>query len=76
LGNGKDLRYFSEEDISMTVKDIKIKAKEMGIKGTKVLKADLIRTIQAKEGNSPCYKTGVVACDQSDCCWFGDCQKD
>jgi hypothetical protein len=76
LGIGKYLRYFSEEDIRMTVKDVKKKAKEMGIKSTKVLKADLIRAIQAREGNSPCYKTGVVACDQSGCCWFGDCQKD
>jgi hypothetical protein len=60
----------------MTVKEIKKRAKEMGINGTKMLKADLIRAIQIKEGNTPCYQTGVVACGQTGCCWFGDCQKD
>jgi hypothetical protein len=60
----------------MTVKEIKKIAKEMGINGAKMLKADLIRAIQGKEGNTPCYQTGVVACGQTGCCWFGDCQKD
>jgi hypothetical protein len=59
----------------MTVKEIKKKAKEMGINSGKMLKTDLIREIQGKEGNTPCYQTGVVACSQTGCCWFGDCQK-
>jgi hypothetical protein len=59
----------------MIVKEIKKIAKERGIKSAKMLKADLIRIIQIKEGNSPCYETGIVACDQTGCCWWGDCQK-
>ena len=59
----------------MTVKEIKKIAKARGINGAKMLKADLIRAIQVKEGNSPCYETGVVACAQTGCCWWGDCQK-
>jgi len=59
----------------MTVKEIKKMAKEMGIKSGKMLKTDLIREIQGKEGNTPCFQTGVVACSQTRCCWFGDCQK-
>ena len=59
----------------MTVKEIKKLAKEMGLNGSKMVKVDLIRAIQVKEGNTPCYQTGVVSCDQRGCCWFGDCQK-
>ncbi|MCX5871388.1 MAG: Rho termination factor N-terminal domain-containing protein [Deltaproteobacteria bacterium] len=59
----------------MTVKEIKKIAKERGINGARMLKADLIRAIQVKEGNSPCYETGIVACTQTRCCWWGDCQK-
>ncbi len=50
-------------------------AKEMGINGAKMLKVDLIRAIQVKEGNAPCYQTGIAACPQAGCCWWGDCQK-
>ena len=59
----------------MTVKEIKKLAKALGLNGGKMVKADLIRAIQGKEGNTPCYQTGVVACCQIGCCWFGDCQK-
>jgi hypothetical protein len=59
----------------MIVKEIKKMAKEMGINGAKMLKEDLIREIQAKEGNRPCYRTGVVECPEMACCWREDCQK-
>lgn len=59
----------------MNVKEIRARAKEMGINGAKMLKGDLIHAIQEKEGNTPCFQTGVVACPQIACCWFGDCQK-
>jgi len=50
-GNKEDLQDVSEEDIGMTVKELKKIAKERGINGAKMLKADLIRAIQVKEGN-------------------------
>ena len=59
----------------MIVKEIKIMAKTMGINGARMLKVDLIRAIQVKEGNTPCYQTGIVSCGQTRCCWFRDCQK-
>lgn len=38
-------------------------------------KAELIRTIQTNEGNSPCYKGSFSqSCGQTDCCWFEDCK--
>ncbi|MBU3983863.1 MAG: hypothetical protein KJ985_10425, partial [Proteobacteria bacterium] len=43
--------------------------------GAKMLKMDLIRAIQVKEGNTPCFQSGVTACPQTGCCWWGDCQK-
>lgn len=58
----------------MTVKDVRAKAKEMGIQlGNKMKKADMIRTIQIAEGNNPCFQTGVTSCDQVNCCWRSDC---
>jgi hypothetical protein len=54
----------------MTVKEIKIIAKKMGLKAGKMKKADLVRTIQSAEGNTPCFQTGVMAtCGQESCCW-------
>jgi hypothetical protein len=58
----------------MTVKEIKIIAKKMGIKAGKMKKVDLVRTIQSAEGNTPCFQTGVIAtCDQVNCSWRSDC---
>ncbi|MBM2838639.1 MAG: hypothetical protein HW415_1264 [Deltaproteobacteria bacterium] len=58
----------------MTMAEIREKAKGMGIKKTVgIKKADLIREIQAKEGNSPCFGTATSFCDQRDCCFREDC---
>ena len=58
----------------MTVKEIRIKAKEMGLEvGSKTKKADMIRTIKNAEGNTPCFQTGHSSCDQENCCWRSDC---
>ena len=59
----------------MIVQEIRKIAKGMGINGTKMLKKELIRAIQVKEGNIPCYQSGINDCAQSDCCWHSDCQK-
>lgn len=57
----------------MTVKEIKEIAKKMGLQVGKMRKADMIKSIQAAEGNTPCFQTGVRACGQENCCWRSDC---
>lgn len=59
----------------MVVKEIRKIAKEMGINSSKMVKKELIRAIQVKEGNVPCYQSGIEDCAQEDCCWLADCQK-
>ena len=57
----------------MKMPDVKKKAKELGISPGKMRKVELIRAIQANEGNSQCYQTGLSSCDQTGCCWRSDC---
>jgi len=58
----------------MTVKEIQGIAKKMGLKAAKMKKGDLVRSIQASEGNSPCFQIGALSsCDQEDCLWRSDC---
>jgi len=35
-------------------------------------KTDIIRRIQIKEGNNPCFATRFN-CSQLNCLWYGDC---
>ncbi|HIJ89680.1 MAG: hypothetical protein OEV89_02355 [Desulfobulbaceae bacterium] len=57
----------------MKMLDIKTKAKDLGIKPGKLKKEDLIRAIQEKEGNFPCFGSAIENCTQEDCCWREDC---
>ena len=58
----------------MTVKEIQGIANKMGLKAGKMKKADLIRMIQAAEGNTPCFQTGAASsCGQENCLWLSDC---
>jgi hypothetical protein len=57
----------------MTVKEIRVIAKKLSINPGKMKKADLIKTIQLEEGNTPCFQTAGNSCDQSGCCWMDDC---
>lgn len=59
----------------MKMDDIKKKAKEVGIKviAAKPKKLDLIREIQAKEGNFPCFGSADLYCDQETCIFREDC---
>jgi hypothetical protein len=57
--------------VAMT--DLKKKAKEMGISGSKMKKEDIILAIQKAEGNTPCFKTASSNCDQNNCLWREDC---
>jgi len=57
----------------MKMEEIRQIAKKNDIKPGKMRKVDLIRTIQTKEGNNPCFQTGINPCDQSACWWRNDC---
>lgn len=58
----------------MTMKDVRAKAKNMGVNLGKRSKADAIRLIQTTEGNQPCYCTGFSeSCGQYGCCFREDC---
>ena len=57
----------------MTAKEIKAIAKKMSINPGKMRKAELIKTIQIEENNTPCFQTAEDSCDQAGCCWRGDC---
>lgn len=58
----------------MILKDIKTKAKDLGVRNySKLAKADLIRAIQEKEGNAACFQS-IYDCWQFDCLWRPDCQ--
>jgi len=57
----------------MTIYEIRIIAHKLGITPNKKNKIELIKSIQVKEGNTPCFKTAGNFCDQTDCCWRNDC---
>lgn len=57
----------------MQMSEVKEKAEELGLQAGRMRKVDLIRAIQNKEGNSPCFQTGIEVCDQFNCCWRSDC---
>lgn len=57
----------------MKMMEVKEKAKMLGVKPGKMKKVDLILAIQSKEGNFPCFQTGLDSCNQFNCCWRSDC---
>ena len=58
----------------MKIDDVKIIAKNHEIKVGKMKKGELIRSIQAAEGNFQCFETGQKdSCGQPDCLWRPDC---
>ena len=57
----------------MLVKEIKNMAVKMGMSAGKMKKEELIRAIQKKEGNLPCFNTAENNCDQIKCLWRDDC---
>lgn len=58
----------------MKMGEVRAKAKELGVKAkANIKKDDLIRVIQAAEGNSPCFKTASGYCDQTGCCFRSLC---
>jgi hypothetical protein len=59
----------------MNLKEIKVKAKELGILPKRLKKAELIREIQKAENNYPCFGLSSDTCDQTNCLWHKDCIK-
>jgi hypothetical protein len=58
----------------MTLAEIKAVAAQRGVKPGKMTKAELIRAIQAAEGNPCCFASGRAAeCGQDACLWRPDC---
>ncbi len=58
----------------MKLEQIKEIAKRHDIKPGKLKKGDLVRAIQAAEGNDICFETGRTdECGQPGCLWRADC---
>lgn len=58
----------------MKIADIRKRAKELGVKSSRMKKVDLIRSIQVAEDNIPCFGTERVQyCGEEGCLWRDDC---
>jgi hypothetical protein len=60
---------------SMSMPEIKMKAKMLGITPGKMKKAELIHAIQQAEGCTQCYGRSGGQCSYFDCCFMKDCLK-
>ena len=58
----------------MPMKKIRAMAKKVNVIPESTTRDELIRTIQEKEGNIPCFRTGQPSCQQYDCWWRTDCK--
>jgi hypothetical protein len=58
---------------AMNMTEIKKKAQQLGIQPGKMKKGGLIRAIQSKEGNFPCFESAKDYCDQFVCLWRKAC---
>ncbi len=60
----------------MKINEIRKMAKKMGINSFGLKKIEIIRKIQEKEGNIPCFATERVKdCNELNCLWREDCLK-
>lgn len=58
----------------MKMEELRSIARSHGITPGKLSKAELIRSIQAGEGNFDCFATARGGeCDQPECLWREDC---
>jgi hypothetical protein len=52
------------------------KAEALGVKSKGMKKPELIRSIQAAEGNQQCFGAPrSTDCPHTDCCFLSDCKK-
>ena len=63
------------ENKRMSMPEIKMKARGLGITPGKMNKTDLIHAIQKAEGNYTCFGWSNGNCQNIDCCFIGDCLK-
>ena len=60
---------------NMKIEEIRVIAKQMGVKMGKMKKGEIIRAIQEAEGNPICFDTAKAdACGQARCLWRDDCK--
>ena len=58
----------------MKMDKIRILARDIGLKPSKLNKTTLVRNIQRKEGSFDCFATASnCECDQQNCLWREDC---
>ena len=58
----------------MNMQEIRVKAKDLGLKTSRLSKVELVQTIQLTEGNFNCFASADNAeCDQLNCMWREDC---
>ena len=60
---------------TMSMAQIKTKAKGLGINPANMKKMELIHAIQRSEGVSQCYGTTNGQCQWTNCCFRSDCLK-
>jgi len=59
----------------MNLNEVKKLAKDRGLAPGRLRKAELIRSLQAQEGNPQCYNTNLSStCGQPNCLWRPDCR--
>ena len=59
------------------MKEIREMARRLGVRSTRMRKAELIRAIQRAEGNFDCCGRATgEECDQEECLWREECFKD
>jgi len=60
--------------IVMKMEEVRSIAKSRGINPGRLSKIELIKSIQAGEGNFDCFATACNGeCDQAECIWREDC---
>jgi hypothetical protein len=58
----------------MNMQDIRVLAKDAGIKASRLTKVQLVQAIQLSEGNFNCFASAIESeCDQMQCMWRDDC---
>jgi hypothetical protein len=57
----------------MKMNEVRARAKVLGIKAKNPSKGDLIRMIQAAEGNFDCFGSAGDYCDQEQCAFREEC---
>jgi len=58
----------------MHIQDIRYIARNMGLRTGRITKKELILSVQAQEGNFPCFATAADGiCNQDRCLWREEC---